>query len=117
MSEHEKCHVDPLEKPLDQAALGNAMAAYLAVWGMGCPRCAMRVRNGLLSLDRVLTAEVFLEQGLAAVFYDPEVITVDDLQMAVAAAGNDGRHHYRAILVDQMPVAEAYRMMGEVSLQ
>ncbi len=47
MSEHENCHVEPLDKPLDETALAKATAAYLAVWGMGCPRCALRVRNGL----------------------------------------------------------------------
>jgi len=29
---------------------------------MGCPRCATRVRNGLLTLDGVLVADVFLER-------------------------------------------------------
>lgn len=107
MNEHENCHVDPLEKPLDEAALAKAMAAYLAVWGMGCPRCAMRVRNGLLSLEHVLFADVFLEKGLAIVAYDPERVTPDDLMMAVTLAGNDGRHNYRARVVGQASAAEA----------
>lgn len=107
MNEHENCHVDPLEKPLDRAALAKATAAYVAVWGMGCPRCAMRVRNGLLSLEHVLFADVFLEKGLAIAAYDPEHVTADDLMMAVAMAGNDGRHNYQAKVVGQVPAAEA----------
>lgn len=107
MSEHENCYVEPLEKPLDEAAIENAKAAYLAVWGMGCPRCAMRVRNGLLSLEHVLFADVFLEKGLAIAAYDPEWISTDDLIMAVAMAGNDGRHNYWAKIVGQVPAAEA----------
>ncbi len=31
MMEHDNCYVEPLEKPLDEAALTTAMAAYLAV--------------------------------------------------------------------------------------
>ncbi|GIK37082.1 MAG: hypothetical protein BroJett011_09150 [Chloroflexota bacterium] len=106
MNEHENCHVEPLEKPLDDAALSTAMAAYLAVRGMGCPRCAMRVRNGLLSLADVLFVEVLLEQGLALVAYNPERVTTHDLVRAVAAAGSDGRHDYRARVVGQAPAAQ-----------
>ena len=106
MNEHENCHVEPLDKPLDEAALSTAMAAYLAVWGMGCPRCATRVRNGLLSLEAVLFVEVFREKGLAIVVYHPEQVRADDLVGAVAAAGNDGRHHYRARVVVEAPAAQ-----------
>lgn len=106
MSEHNNCHVEPLEKPLDTAALSTAMAAYLGVWGMGCPRCANRVRNGLLSLEAVLFVEVFLEKGLAVVVYHPKGVTPDELVEAVAAAGNDGRHHYRAKFVTEAPAMQ-----------
>lgn len=41
MKEQDNCQVVPLEKPLDKEALSKAMVAYLAVGGMGCPRCAM----------------------------------------------------------------------------
>ena len=105
MSEHANCHVEPVEKPFDPAALASAEMAYLAVWGMGCPRCAMRVRNGLLGLDGVLTAEIFLADGLAVAAYDPARIVADDLVTAVAAAGNDGRHRYQARMIQRMPAA------------
>ena len=110
MNKHENCHVEPLEKPLDRTMLSSAMAAYLAVWGMGCPRCAMRVRNGLLSLKDVLFAEVILEQGIAVVAYDPERVTPNDLLVAVESAGNDGRHHYMAKVVGRVPAAEALQI-------
>ena len=106
MNKRENCHVEPVEKPLDRTALSTAMVAYLAVWGMGCPRCAMRVRNGLLGLDDVLLADVFLEEGIAAVAYKPDRVTTEDLVTVVAAAGNDGRHHYRAKVVGQVPAAQ-----------
>ncbi|MFQ5859908.1 MAG: heavy-metal-associated domain-containing protein [Anaerolineae bacterium] len=105
--EHDNCHVEPVEKPEDEAALTTAMAAYLAVRGMGCPRCALRVRNGLLSLEGVLLADVSLERGLAAAAYDPEQVGPDDLVNAVAGAGNDGRHHYWADVLTVIPATDA----------
>ncbi len=108
MSEHENCHVDPVEKPLDSAALELAQAAFLGVSGMGCPTCAMRVRNGLLDLDGVLIADVHLENGVAAVAYDPAEVTLDGLVTAVFQSGNDGRHHYQAQIIQTLPANEAF---------
>lgn len=105
MKDH-NCHVEPVEKTVDRTAVEQSQAAYLAVWGMGCPTCAMRVRNSLLNTDGVLLAEVHLEQGIAAVAFDEERVTAPALVEAVAAAGNDGRHHYEAKLIRQMPAAE-----------
>jgi len=106
MNEHENCHVDPLEKPLDPNALSTALIAYLAVEGMGCPRCAMRVRNGLLSLDGVLIVEVQLEQGIAAAAYEPNRVNPNELLWAVVGAGNDDRHNYSAQLIKQVPAEQ-----------
>lgn len=103
MNEQENCRVEPLEKPLDKDALSTSMVAYLVVGGMGCPRCAMRVRNGLLALDGVLLAEVHLEEGIAAAAFDQNKVNTNDLLWAVAAAGNDGRHNYSARLINQIP--------------
>ncbi len=107
--EHQECHVEPVEKPVDHEALQEALVAYLGVGGMGCPRCAMRVRNALLQLDGVILAEVILEQSLALAAYDPERITPDDLMVAVAGAGNDGRHRYWAQLLTVVPAGEVLR--------
>jgi hypothetical protein len=68
----------------------------------------MRVHNGLLSLADVLFATVILEQDLAIAVYDPEQITTEELEMAVALAGNDGRHSYRARVIGHRPAAEAF---------
>lgn len=109
MSKHENCYVEPVEKTLDRQAIESAVAAYLLIGGMGCSNCATRVRNGLLGLEGVFAAEVELEQGLAAAAYDPERVTTDDLIQAVALAGNDGRHHYVAQLLKQVPAGQALR--------
>ena len=110
MSEHKRCHVEPIEKPVDRAALSRAMTAYLVVWGMRCPRCAVRVRNALLGLDGVLVADVFLDEGIAAVSYDPERMNAEDLVVAVAFAGDGERHRYQAEVVDQIPTRD---LLGE----
>ena len=94
--EHSNCHVDPVEKTVSPASLRAADRAFLLVWGMGCPSCAMRVRNSLLRLDGVLAVDVDLERGLARVMYDAAQVTPEALPPAVAAAGHDGQHRYAA---------------------
>jgi len=104
-NEHAGYRDEPVEKPLDEAALANASTVNLVVQGMGCPRCAMRVRNGLLGLDGVLAADVFLEEGMVVAAYDPTRVETDDLISAVTAAGSDGRHHYQAQVIGRAPAA------------
>ena len=103
MSEHETCHVEPIDKPVDGAQLNHSMVAYLGVQGMGCPRCAIRVRNGLLMLDGVLRTSVFLEKGMAAVFYDPERLSPPELVWAVEQAGHSSAHRYEAWTLTVIP--------------
>jgi copper chaperone CopZ len=96
MTQHQNCHIEPVVKPVDQAALDRANVVYLAIQGMGCPHCATRVQNGLLQVDGVLLAEVVLEHSLAVVTFDSERVMPAGLVQAVADARNDGRHHYSA---------------------
>ncbi|MBE2199501.1 MAG: heavy-metal-associated domain-containing protein [Anaerolinea sp.] len=108
MSEHKNCHVNPVEKALEENALVQAEATFLGVSGMGCPNCATRVRNGLLNLDGVLYADVYLQNGVATVAYDPQQVTTADLVTAVTASGNDGRHEYRAHILQTMPARDVF---------
>lgn len=113
MTEHEPqhdCYVEPLEKEADLSGLKTAKVAYLAVWGMGCPRCAMRVHNGLLRMDGVLAVQVSLEDGIAAAAYDPGQVSPPSLVQAVADAGNDGRHFYQAQLMGLMSATDAMHL-------
>ncbi|WP_457632510.1 heavy-metal-associated domain-containing protein [Oceanithermus desulfurans] len=107
MEAHEGCRVEPIEKPFQEASLQGAAVAYLQVAGMGCPRCATRVRNGLLANEGVKLADVFLERGVAAVAFDPASVGVEELRELVKAAGDDGRHRYRADLLAVKTAAEA----------
>lgn len=96
----ENCHVEPIYKDaVSHEELRNADSALLAVWGMGCPNCATRVRNSLLSLEGVYGVEVYLNMAMAEVSYDSRKVTAQSLVEAVARAGNDGRHEYRAQLI------------------
>lgn len=110
MSNDPNCHVEPVVKPIDQQALNSSITAVLAVQGMGCPRCAMRVRNGLLRLEGVILVDVVLEQGIAGVAYDPECITLKDLTAAVAASGDGSHHVYSAEFIQNVPTATAWNV-------
>jgi copper chaperone CopZ len=94
------CFVEPVKKELDPRALERSATALLGVTGMGCPTCATRVRNSLLSRPGVVWAEIDLVRGLARVHYDPDKIEKEELLQAVAEAGGDGRHRYQAMLFD-----------------
>jgi copper chaperone CopZ len=93
------CHVEPIYKssPVDQ--LRKADVATLMIRGMGCENCATRVRNSLLLLDEVYGVDVYFQMGLAEVRYNSQKIAASELVDAVARAGNDGHHQYRAELV------------------
>lgn len=108
MSEYESCHVDPIEKPLEKNALAQAEAAFLHISGMGCPNCAIRVRNGLIRLNGVLYADIYLQSGVATVAYDPQLVTTAELVTAVYESSHDGRHHYRAHTLQIMPARDVF---------
>ena len=92
----EQCHVEPIQKDTSVDDLQEARIVGLTVQGMGCVNCATRVRNSLLALDGVVSADVDWERGLALVDYVPAKTSVDAVLLAVAAAGNDGHHNYYA---------------------
>ncbi|MBI1854714.1 MAG: heavy-metal-associated domain-containing protein [Chloroflexi bacterium] len=95
----ENCYVEPIDKTTPEDQIRKADSALLAVSGMGCENCATRVHNSLLSLDGVYEAEVYLNMAMAEISYDGKKIAKEMLVEAVARAGNDGRHEYRAELV------------------
>ena len=92
----ENCHVEPLQKTATAEEQQTTTSALLAVWGMGCPNCAARVRNSLISLKGVVDAEVDHTIGMAEVVFNPSLTAIPALIEAVARAGGDGRHEYHA---------------------
>jgi copper chaperone CopZ len=96
----ENCYVEPIYKELVPAEqLQKADKATLIVWGMGCPNCATRVRNILLALDGVYGVDVYLKMAVAEISYDSQKVRPTEFAAAIAKAGNDGHHEYRAQLV------------------
>ena len=90
------CHVELIQKIATLEERQATAVILLGVEGMGCPNCAARVRNGLLALNGVTEAEVDHFTGTALVEFNPDLVTIRALCEAVAGAGNDGRHRYRA---------------------
>jgi copper chaperone CopZ len=90
------CHVEPVHKTATAEELEQSTLIFLAVFGMGCPRCAMRVRNSLLTITGVSNAYVDHLAGMAQVVFNPVLTTVPALLDAVTRAGGDGRHNYWA---------------------
>ncbi len=95
------CHVERLEKEISAEALRSASMSALAVSGMGCPNCALRVRNALLSLPGVYQAEVDLERARAMVHWDPSAVQPEKLIEAVSQAAQGTHHDYRAYFLKE----------------
>ncbi len=95
----ESCHVQPVEKAYTLQQVRDADRILLSIGGMGCSSCAMRVHNGLIAMDGVYRADVYLNLALAEVYYDGARLSAQVLIEAVSQAGNDGRHEYHAMVI------------------
>ena len=103
--EHD-CRVEPIQKVASVDEQGQIELALLAVWGMGCPNCANRVRNSVLALYGVTDASVDHAAGLAQVSYNPDLVKIDSLISAIRGAGRDGQHSYAAkLMATALPVS------------
>jgi len=97
---HKPCHVERLQKEASAEALRAAKVSVLAVMGMGCPNCALRVHNSLLSVPGVHRVEVDLEHAQAVVYWDPAAVRPEMLIEAVSQAAAGTHHDYRAYFVE-----------------
>jgi len=70
-------------------ATKSAKLVQLPIEGMTCASCATRVEKGLSKVQGVETANVNLAAEKAAVQYDPEEVSVDDLIGTVRDLGYD----------------------------
>jgi copper chaperone CopZ len=95
-----KCHVEPFRKQATAVELQKSRTALLQVQGLGCPNCSARVRNNLLALHGVTEAQVDHLTASAQVAFNPDLAPLPLLLDAVARAGGDGRHEYRASIVN-----------------
>ena len=111
--EHD-CRVEPIQKVASLDEQEQIELALLAVWGMGCPNCASRVRNSVLALYGVTDASVDHTAGIAQVSYNPAIVKIDSLISAIRGAGRDGQHSYGAKL---MATALPFSVKGTDSSQ
>ena len=93
------CYVEPAQKTIAADEKQNLATINLTVWGMGCPNCAARVRNGLLALKGVVDADVDHITGAAIVEINSQMVAPADLINAVFQAGQASRHEYSAMLL------------------
>ncbi len=84
--------IEPKSAPHGRVTAG----IRLVIAGMGCPNCATRVRNALVSVDGVAEAHVNLVPSVSRVLYDGERVTTEQLIAAVAGAGQGTHHEYCA---------------------
>ncbi len=98
------CHVEPVQKINSLDERKNLATVGLTVWGMGCINCAIRVRNALLALVGVVEADVDHTTGFAFVEYSPSLVSVPSLLQAVAQAGDNNRHKYIAMFLEEAPL-------------
>ncbi len=70
----------------DHATHATAMAT-LALEGMTCASCALRIEKGLKRVPGVADAAVNLASERASVSFDPAQVSLDDLLAKVSAAG------------------------------
>lgn len=103
-------YVEPIAKPIDRELLVTARTAFFTVWNMECSHCVTWIRNGLLKLDGVLLVDVFQKQAVAAVTFDPEKVTADDLIKSIFRTGEEICHFYGAELIGQEPAMRALHL-------
>jgi len=89
------CREEPVSATVPDGRVAVAEVIELEVTGMGCSGCATRVRNGLIEIDGVLSADVDLASARATVRHAPG-LPPEILTDAVICAGAHSGHRYRA---------------------
>lgn len=74
-------------QPQAQQAVGQECQAQLALEGMSCASCAMRIEKGLKKLPGVLDAQVNFAAERASVTYDPVQTGIEQMIQKVEAVG------------------------------
>jgi Cu+-exporting ATPase len=82
-----KSHIDTTEQTLNQPQPADECRAVLALEGMTCASCAMRIERGLKKVPGVLDASVNLASELANVTYDPTQTDIEQMVQKVEAVG------------------------------
>jgi mercuric ion transport protein len=71
----------------DSVANSGEAKAIVAISGMTCSSCEVHVRNALIRVPGVKSADVAYEKGEAVVVYDPAAINLEAIRAAIDATG------------------------------
>lgn len=78
-----------LEKDFDT----HAEHAMVKVYG-NCGMCESRIEEAAIELDGVLVADWDQETHMLHLEYDPQKVSVDEVEQAIAAVGHDTENHH-----------------------
>ena len=92
------CQIDPIQKTATAEEQQVVTTALLAVWGLDCTNCVVRVRNSLLALYGVVDVDIAFELGTAEVLFNPRLTNIPALVNTVSKASSDWEHRYFAVL-------------------
>ncbi|XP_057706100.1 copper-transporting ATPase 1 [Corythoichthys intestinalis] len=81
-ADSQKTSVSP---PLEEEIFIDTMFVALMVKGMHCRSCVVNIQDNISTLPGVSSVEVSLEEEKASICYDPQKVTVSQLQQAIEA--------------------------------
>src|SRR5581483_12332709 len=87
LQEHIQATKQPGASPDMPVAQTSSAGITLALEGMSCASCALRIEKGLKKVPGVADASVNFATERATVSYDPTRASVDDLLAKVKATG------------------------------
>ena len=90
------CDIKAIRKTPVHEEKQISQVTFLAISGLNCPNCAIRVRNALLNVYGITDAIIDHTDGLGEVTYNPNLLERERLSEIVSKAGGDGIHSYKA---------------------
>jgi Cu+-exporting ATPase len=96
-----KVEPEPRPEPEEKKeSEGEGLKVILPITGMTCASCSSAVEKALNKVDGVRIASVNIATEKATVEYDPDVVTVEDLEEAVTDTGYGVEHNESKIIVN-----------------
>jgi copper chaperone CopZ len=94
------CEIKAVHKTITEEENRTTQVTYLAISGLNCPNCAIRVKNALINTFGVIDAIIDHSAGLGQVTYNPDLVERSSLTDIVSKAGGDGIHSYSAKILE-----------------
>ena len=94
------CQITPVHKSITEEEKLTTLVTYLAISGLNCPNCALRVKNALMNEYGVIDALIDHADGLGEITFNPNLIEKSKLLKIISSAGGDGVHSYSAIIME-----------------